>query len=82
MKNWKNLCPICLERETYKKTEKVKQGYSYVDDFGQYKFSQTGWRENFIEWWCCKKCAKNTPIDEFIKIMIRVYGKTHPTNES
>jgi len=74
LNDWQNLCPICHEQKIYKKTETVKNGYAYIDDFGQYQFAQTGWRENTIEWWSCKKCANKLSTSKYNTFLIENFN--------
>jgi hypothetical protein len=71
------LCPICKKNKTYRKERKIKKGYTEVDDFGRYRFYQTGWDVVVDEWWSCKKCA-NLPTDQYNQFLIDNFDKIFP----
>ena len=64
------LCPLCKKNNKHYKVEKVKAGNTFIDCFGRYIFSQTGWRNKITEWWSCKECAKKVPTDKYMDFLI------------
>ena len=62
------LCPICKQRETYKKTRTVKVG-----EWNGTYFKVTGEEERTDEWWTCKLCTK-IPTKDYIEYMIKVFS--------
>ena len=68
------LCPICKKQETYREERKIKTGHTEVDDFGRYRFYQTGWETVVDEWWTCKKCT-NMPTEQYTNFMIDFFNK-------
>lgn len=64
------ICPICNEREIYKKVRTVNDGYAIQNPNGTYYFKKLGEVKKMEKWWSCKPCTKKMKAGEYNDFLV------------